>query len=112
MKKLLLILLLLISISCKAQKVEPVKLFSVDLTVLYVENGNVGLINQLFGKNFKADATGLEVEIGWEYTFVLEMLDCDKCDTRIVRVVSYSISPLQADKNVKKMLKELGLNYR
>lgn len=108
MKNLFLALLIAFSfISCKAQEVSATKVLALDLTVMYVENGTAGLYNAAYAKTFKGAANGLsEKDVQREYTFILEITDCHNCKVKDVIIIDYSPTPLQADKDVKKMLRD------
>lgn len=113
MKKLLFVLLLSLMItSCKAQKVEPEKNQVLDLKVLYINDGMAELHNKMYAKTFKADVSNLELVQDWEYTFLIRVVDCQKCTVKTAEILGYGISPLQADRNVKAMLKQHGIMYR
>lgn len=111
MKKLLIICLLFLSVSCQAQKVEPENNRVLDLKVLYINNGTAELHNKLYAKTFMADVSKLELVQGWEYTFLFRVGDCDKCTSKTIEIIDYGISPLQADRNIKAMLRQHGINY-
>ncbi|SDS11835.1 hypothetical protein SAMN04487764_1497 [Gillisia sp. Hel1_33_143] len=109
MKKLLLLLLISFSLSsCGiAQELPPTDVRDLDLTVMYVENGTAGLYNPLYGKTFKGAAGTLTQEnVEKQYHFIITVIDCDNCKVINVTIDDYSITPAQADKDIKKMLRD------
>lgn len=112
MKRLLVIALLLLTGSCKAQTVELEANQVLDLTVMYVNNGTAGLQNKFYAKTFKASVANLDLVQDWEYTFLFRVADCGKCPTKTIEIIEYGISPLQADRNIKAKLAQHGIIYR
>jgi len=108
MKKLLLIIFISFSLSgCGvAQELPPTDVRDLDLTVMYVENGTAGLYNSFYAKTFKVAAGTLtQADVEREYHFILRVTDCDGCKVINAEVEGYSITPAQADRDIKKMLR-------
>lgn len=101
MKHLLLIAILLLSLSCKAQRVEPLKPVCPqgDMVVMSVVSSTATIRSELTGHAFKVDAQGLRED--WEYFFILQVSkDSEGKKVRPAVIKYYSITPRQAQKNI------------
>ena len=103
MKKLFL-LLLLISFSCKAQKVEPIKpeFPQGDMTVLSIVGETATLTSKVTSHGFIVDAPK-DLVREWDYFFILETnSDSKGLKTRPATIRFYAITPEQAARNISK----------
>ena len=95
MKKLL-ILLLLITVSCSAQKTTQAKLYKKVATVSDII-GDRAMLSSGKYTNFNAPADDLEVFK--EYVFYLEIVDCEDCPTKRVVILAKCLTTGQIQKD-------------
>jgi hypothetical protein len=109
MKKLILLFALSFSLtSCLAQKVELLKpIFPKgEMTVLSIVGNSATLVTDNGAHSFIVDAPEDLVQ-EWEYYFVLEATQDSKGKrTRPATIKFYAITPVQANKNIAKGLKD------
>ena len=99
--KRLLPLLLLATLGCKAQSLELLEPVIVDvpLEVIAITDKNMVLQSKL--TNFRVNVDPKDLEVEKVYWFWISLAPCNSCKTQTGIVLDYSISPDQANRDIK-----------